>query len=290
MNELNIKITYGIHILLNMHHILISILENRKDLTNINIDIDLDQLSKNRNDIDENYLEKYLILLKEILNIKNVNLTLNKNYEYIDLFSNYYPILDINKIFIRKNNYFTKYQINNINISKSYICINTKIVNSSKYYIDTKDSNYNFIEKYKIIKEDLYKILNNNNYNIILLGEKNIPNCNEYNYHSDNFGNYIMYDDFINNLNNVIDETYNDSKDGYDLDNWKKTCYYLAHSKLNIFIGNGGGIHLYSNFENTIQLGVKDRLLEWIIPENLETNLYSTIDCKNFINKIELIL
>ena len=99
-----------------------------------------------------------------------------------------------------------------------------------------------------------------------------------------------MYNDFINNLNNIVDETYNDSKDGYYLDNWKKTCYYLTHSKLNIFIGNGGGIHLYSNFENTVQFGVTDRLLEWILPENMETKLYSSIDCNDFINKIKLII
>jgi hypothetical protein len=68
---------------------------------------------------------------------------------------------------------------------------------------------------------------------------------------------------------------------------WKKTCYYLTHSKLNIFIGNGGGIHLYSCFENTIQLGVTDRLLRWIPKENIETNFFNTIDTKDFLIHIE---
>jgi hypothetical protein len=288
MEIINIKISYGIHILLNMYHIIKSILliNNNKQ---INIELDVDTLKINRNDIDEKYFEKYLILAKEILNIENVNITLNKKYQYVDWITNFCEILETNKIYILKNNYFTKYNIN-INIQKPYICINTKIVNSSKYFNNDKNPTYNFIEKYNIIKNELFYILNNSQYNIVLLGERNIPNCNEYNFHMNNFGNYIMYNDFINNLNNIIDETYNDTKDGYDLDNWKKTCYYLTHSKLNIYIGNGGGIHLYSNFENTVQFGVTDRLLEWILPENMETKLYSTIDCNDFINKIKLII
>lgn len=285
MEVINIKISYGIHILLNMHHIIKSILN--KYNKQINIDLDIDQLKINRNDIDEKYFLKYLILAKEILNIENVNITLNKKYQYVDWITNFCEILENKEIYILKNNYFTKYNIN-INIQEPYICINTKIVNSSKYFNSDKNPTYNFIEKYNIIKNELFNILNNSNYNIVLLGEKNIPDCNEYNFHTNNFGNYIMYNDFINNLNNIIDETYNDSKDGYDLDNWKKTCYYLTHSKLNIYIGNGGGIHLYSNFENTVQFGVTDRLLEWILPKNMETKLYSTIDCNDFIKKIKL--
>jgi hypothetical protein len=288
MNEINIKITYGIHILLDMHHILKSILNNYS--SKINIELDIENLKKNRDDIDEKYLEKYLILAREILNIENVNITLNKNYKYVDFITSFCEILDTDKIYIKKNNYFTQYKLYNINILKPYICINTKIVNSSKYFNHNKNSTYNFIEKYNIIKNELFNVFNNLNYNIVILGERKIPNCNEYNFHLDNFGNYIMYNDFINNLNNIIDESYDDSKDGYDLDNWKKTCYYLKNSNLNIYIGNGGGIHLYSNFENTIHFGVKDRLLEWIKPENMETNLYSTIDSEDFINKIKLMI
>ena len=286
MNEINIKICYGIHIFLNMHHILLNILENNSNLI-INIDINIQKLKNGRNDINDFYYESYLVLVKEILNIKNVNLTLDKNYEYTDWITDGCQILDSNKIYIRKNNYFTKYLLNNINISKPYICINTKIVNSSKYFNNNYNPNYNFIEKYNIIKNVLFNILNKTDYNIVLLGEKNIPDCNDYNLHRDNFGNYIMYNDFINNLNNTIDETYNDSKDGYILDNWKKTCYYLTHSKFNIFIGNGGGIHLYSCFNNCIQFGVTDRLLEWIPEKNIETNFYNTIDIDNFLNNIK---
>jgi len=288
LNVINIKISYGIHILLDMHHILKSMLNN--NISKINIDLDIESLKKNRNDIDEQYFSKYLILAKEILNIENINITLYENYKYVDWITHSCEILDTNKIYIKKNNYFTQYKLYNINIIKPYICINTKIVNSSKYFNNDYNPKYNFIEKYHIIKNDLFNILNKLNYNIIILGEKKIPNCNEYNFHMNNFGNYIMYNDFINNLNNIFDETYNDSKDGYDLDNWKKTCYYLNNSNLNIYIGNGGGIHLYSNFQNTIQFGVTDRLLEWIKPENMETNLYSTIDSEDFINKIKLMI
>ena len=51
MNKIiNIKITYGIHILLNMHHIITSIL-SKHNKTIFNIEIDLETLKQNRNDI-----------------------------------------------------------------------------------------------------------------------------------------------------------------------------------------------------------------------------------------------
>jgi len=241
----------------------------------------------------EHYLDIYKNLIKEIFNNENINLFYDKNYEYKDWVTFECPIFNKENIFIKKNNYFNLYKLDNIKLDnikldKKYICINTKIVNSSFYFNNNKDFDYNFINKYLIIKEKLFNILNNSDYQIILLGEKNIPDCNEYNYHRDNFGNYIMYNDFITNLKNYKDETYNDSKDGYDLDNWKKTCYYLTHSQFNIFIGNGGGIHLYSCFNNCIQLGVTDRLLYWITKENIETNFFNTINYELFLDKISL--
>lgn len=287
MKQVNIKISYGIHIILNMYHILISILSKNKDLI-FNISIDIDKLKENRNDIDEFYLDKFKILVKEILKINNVNIYFYENYNFIDWVTfGDSPYIKNEEIKILKDNIFTKYKIKNIDISKPYICINTKIVNSSKYFNSDKDENYNFIKKYNTIKMDLFKILNNSNYNIVLLGEKNIPECKEYNFHRDNFGNYIMYNDFKNNLNNIIDESYNNSADGYNLNNWKKTCYYLTHSKFNIFIGNGGGIHLYSCFKNCIQLGVTDRLLRWISKDNIETNFFNTIYTEEFLIHIE---
>lgn len=287
MKQVNIKISYGIHIILNMYHILNSLKSINNELI-FNISIDMDKLREGRNDIDEFYLDKFKILIKEILKIDNINVNFYENYNFIDWYTHgNCPYIKNEEIKILKNNIFTQYKIENIDILKPYICINTKIVNSSIFFNNNKDEKYNFINKYHLCKNDLFKILNNSNYNIVLLGEKNIPCCKEYNFHRDNFGNYIMYNDFKNNLNNIIDETYDNSTDGFDLNNWKKTCYYLTHSKFNIFIGNGGGIHLYSCFQNCIQLGVTDRLLRWIPKDNIETNFFDTIDTNDFLINIE---
>jgi hypothetical protein len=282
----NIKITYGIHILLNMHHIITSILFYNNNII-FNIEIDFETLKKNRNDIDNHYLDLYINLIKEILNIKNVNLVFNANFGYQDWITLDCPVFDKKNIVIKRNNYFNLYKLENIILPDKYICINTKIVNSSLEFNGDKNFEYDFINKYLIIKEKLFEILNNSNYDIVLLGEKNIPDCNEYNFHRDNYGNYIMYNDFINNLKKYKDEIYNDSKDGYNLDNWKKTCYYLSNSQFNIFIGNGGGVHLYSCFKNCIQFGVTDRLLTWIPKNNIETNFFNTNDSELFLNKIK---
>lgn len=286
MKQVNIKITYGIHIILNMYHILLSILSKNNDLI-FNISINMDKLKEDRNDIDEFYLDKFKILVNEILKINNVYIHFNENYNLTDWATNgNCPYIKNEEISILKDNIFTKYKIKNIDISKPYICINTKITNSSRFFNSNKNEEYNFIYKYHLCKNNLFKILNNSNYNIVLLGEKNISDCKEYNFHKDNFINYIMYNDFKNNLNNIIDETYDNSADSYDINSWKKTCYYLTHSKFNVFIGNGGGIHLYSCFKNCIQLGVTDKLLTWIPKDNIETDFFNTIDVKTFLNKI----
>jgi hypothetical protein len=286
MKQVNIKISYGIHIILIMYHILTSIVSKNNDLI-FYISIDIDKLREGRNDLGEIYLDKFKMLVNEILKINNVYIHFNENYNLTDWVTfGDSPYIKNEEIKILKDNIFTKYKIENIDISKPYICINTKIVNSSRFFNTNKNEEYNFINKYHLCKNDLFKILNNSNYNIVLLGEKNIPDCKDYNFHRDNFGNYIMYNDF-KNLNNIIDETYDNSADGYDLNNWKKTCYYLTHSKFNIFIGNGGGIHLYSCFQNCIQLGVTDRLLKWIPRDNIETNFFDTIDTEDFLIHIE---
>ena len=100
-NTFNIKITYGIHILLNMHHIITSIL-SKHNKTIFNIEIDLETLKQNRNDISEHYLDIYKNLIKEIFNNENINLFYDKNYEYKDWVTFEFPIFNKENIFIKK--------------------------------------------------------------------------------------------------------------------------------------------------------------------------------------------
>jgi hypothetical protein len=281
---MNIKTTYGVHILLNFYHILSSIRETNEEP--INLQIDFDSFRNNRNDVNSNYSNKYKELIHEILKIDNLNINYGNDYPFVDWSNGHMPF-DKDFIKLKSDNHFTKYFLPEIDISKPFICVNTKIVNSSIEFNSSKNPDYNFIDKYNNIKDDFFKILNDSNLNVVILGEKNIPDCNEYNFHRDNFGNFIMYDDFKKNIKNLIDETYEDSKDGYDLYNWKKTCYYLTHSKMNIFIGNGGGVHLYSNFKNTLQFGVKDRLLSWVNEDLIETGFMSVNNNNEFLNTIK---
>lgn len=291
MKVIKFKITYGIHILLNLYNILLTISNDIE----INMCINIKELKQNRNDVCGNYLNNYFLLVNEIFSsLKNVKITnndINKHAEYSNIPYNKDWIDKIlNKkwenVVIKNNNHFTKYNCNS-NIANNYICINTKIVNSSEKFNKSKNPNYDFIKKYNLIKEKLFEVINNLNYKVVVLGERYIPDCNEYNFHKNNYGNYLMYDDLKKNICKLVDETYEDSKDGYEIFNWKKTCYYLTHSKFNIYIGNGGGIHLYSLFSNCVQLGVSDRLLSWIPKENIETNYFDTIDTDIFINKIK---
>ena len=290
--EYNLKITNGIHIIIDYYHLFKSLVSLNKNVR-INITIDYDTFLKNRNDVCTQYLKMYNSLVREIFCELQDNITFYDNYTNSNInfqLWNYSAddlLIEKNFVCIHANNFFKKYTIENIKVNYNYICINTKIVNSSQYYNNSFDKKYNFIEKYKSIKNALFSIINNSGISVILLGERNIPECNEYRPHNEIYGTYIMVDDFKKNINNLCDETYNDSKDSYNIDLFKKSCYYLTHSKMNIFIGNGGGIHLYSNFLNTIQLGVKDRLLDWIDPINFETNMISAVDTDMFIDTVQ---
>jgi hypothetical protein len=161
-------------------------------------------------------------------------------------------------------------------ISTRYIVINTKLV-------PTHFGDFSWvIPEYNTLKSELYNILNRSKLPVVILGERNVSVCNEYSLHQI----YNMYSEHTENIENAIDESYDDSKDGYKLENFTKTCNYLTNSILNIFIGNGGGIHLYCSFRNTVQFGVFDRLLEHIPIKNIKTRPQTTNTPSIFLKNI----
>lgn len=162
-------------------------------------------------------------------------------------------------------------------LGEKYVTINTKLT-------PTITGDYSYLTPtYHRIKSQLYDILNSSNFPVVILGERAVGDCFEYKVLHDNFE---MYTEHIKNLKNVVDVTYSESKKGYDIEEFSKTCNYLNNSVLNIFIGNGGGIHLYCSFPNTCQLGVFDRLLENIPLENIKTNPITTKSGEEFISNV----
>ena len=292
----NLILANGLHMTL-MYFNIFKTLRERGYSDTINVSPDYEALFKNRNDIDEYYLEKYHYLLDKIFsNVENVNL-IKSNKMINGVFANFTSLLSYDTIKIYNNNFieFAKeyYSQNNIENKKKFIVLNTKIVNCSNLYWEYKSSGNSKVDEMDCIlnwnkfKIKLYEILNSYDIEVVLIGERSIPDCNEYNWHRDNSGNYVMYNDHISNLKNFRDETYIDSKDSYDFELFKKTCYYLDNSIMNIFIGNGGGVHLYSQFKNLYQFGEFDRLLEYLPSQNILTNPQKTLNPNNFLEIIK---
>jgi len=296
----NLILTNGLHMIL-MYFNIFKTLRERGDLDTINVSPDYKALFQNRNDIDEYYLEKYHHLLDMIFSkVENVNLIKsNKIINKDDLESgvDFASLLSYDLIKIYNNNfieYSEEYASqNHIENNKKFIVINTKIVNCSSLYWKYKSTKNNAADEIDCIlhwnkfKNKMYEILNSCDIEIVLIGERNIPDCNEYNFHRDNIGNYVMYNDHISNLKKFRDETYYDSKDSYDFELFKKTCYYLNNSIMNIYVGNGGGVHLYSQFKNLYQFGEFDRLLEYLPSQNILTNPQRTLNPDNFLEMIK---
>ncbi len=253
------------------------------ELTIYHISPNQKSLTDYRDDLTLSYKEKYMNLLKSIFGtLDNVVFSdNNKNNKILE----FNKILPLSHCKIHKDNFSHLTNGKIFTHEKKFLVLNTKIVNSSILFNQNKSDEYNYIYLFNKFKNEFYSIINDSNLQVVIIGEREIPKCKEYDYHKDNFGNYNMYYDHINNLKNFIDESYEDSKDGYDYDLFVKTCYFLQNSVCNIFIGNGGGIHLYSQFENTIQFGLFDRLLELIPKENIETGVIGNIiDYKKFLD------
>jgi hypothetical protein len=158
-----------------------------------------------------------------------------------------------------------------------YICINTKI--AVMFDGDFRCT----LTMFHAHKARLYEILNAAGLPVVILGERKKADCVEYGLQPME----SVYENHVANLARYVDETYSESKDGHSVPLLQKTCTYLNHSVLNVFLGNGGGIHLYASFPNTVQLGVLDRLLKYTAPENLTTRPFSTLDPELFLAEIE---
>lgn len=160
---------------------------------------------------------------------------------------------------------------------RPYVVLNTKLLPTRR-----EDSAMPYpTDVWHAAKARLYALLNAYDIDVLLLGERTPSKCSEYDLHSV----YTMYPEHVANLQRIVDKTYEDSKDG--LATFGETCAYLDNSVANLFIGNGGGMHLYGAFPNTIQLGELDRLLYDVPEERRDTHPVSTSDVEMFLTTVE---
>jgi hypothetical protein len=148
----------------------------------------------------------------------------------------------------------------------------------------TKVRDYNR-SNYELFSKELFKILNNLNTKIILLGEKNVHYYGEYSFHGKDVI-YSLYDDYIKNIQNekILDLT----KDDYVADNINvesiiNDLTLISNSKKIIMIG-GGGFWCTSLFtDKLISLNNEETIRKF--NHELNHQIFESVD--DFLKKIQ---
>ncbi len=236
-NFFKLNIYFGLSIILKYYYIFEQLINNNI-FDKIFVSIDYNILKHYREDSNLDYFKNYIKFIKHIN--QHDRIIIEDNY------NNLYKLIDV----VSLSNMFNipvKFKIytsliNNQPVcSFDYVTISTKLLNIK----------YELYQQYKNI---LFSKLNNIGYKVLLLGERNITNCNEHQIHNV----YSIYDDLIKNLNNYQDFTIDNNNNNNDLEPFLKSATILNKSKLNIYMSNGGISEILGYVSNNI-LGLTDK-------------------------------
>lgn len=271
--EKKVLIPHGMHMAIQMFHLLNTTDAYRNAITALCLDRDL--LLSYRNDMTDDNIRQYETFLQHLFAPLNcrVESCLSPTYTKAQYMS--YEMIHPGpetRITPLRSLVDPSVELP----STPYLVLNTKFVPTAFLEDDQRMT----IEALKAVKTTLYSVLNEIGIPVVLLGERAFDVCNEYMLHDIQ----MLYEDHKANLHKVIDKTYETSKGGIEC--LGETCAYLNSSVANLFLGNGGGIHLYASFPNTIQLGVFDRLLEKLPATAIETNPFHTLDSNVFLKQV----
>jgi len=256
MTELFVKINFGIAIFLCINQTFNDML-NDNIYSTIHVTLDDEIFDKCRQSYGEVFKKKMYDIMKIIFINKNI-----KIYDYEADKTN----INFIRMCVGPNENSYKYKINNslVNFaySKKNVSVPEKFITITTKIMDFNGTITNFDENNK---RTFYNILNSIKLPKVIIGEKHIEFCDEYNI----LKPYSIYNDLIENLNNYLDFTINSSVNNNDINELCNTIYILNKSKLNLYFTSSGAPTIGLNCSNNI-LGV--------------SQLYS-IDKNNFINE-----
>ncbi len=272
MKILNLKTYFGVEHIVKNDNVLKYIINNNDDIDLVNISI-CEKVFKNaRATYSDEFFDKYYDIMNFVFNDERIKTTKDQSY----------VLADANQI-AKLYGYEIKYSINKNLIDQSisqsiflpdeFITISTKVWNLPEIHM-----NYGIYEKNK---HRLINILKKYKGKVILLGEKVIKSCNEY----DLFNTFSIYNDMIL-LPNCIDFTINDSGNNNDLYELKRTFLLMSKSRLNIMLTTSGirTTSLYLS-ENILGFTYEDENhCYYIKKSSLNHNNISNI---NFVNNID---
>lgn len=262
--SLNLSIGFGISIILHYNNVFEQLLKNNI-VQEINVSMNKAEFLQLRTSYSDDFFYKYYDIMNFVF--KNPAIKIHK-----DLYFDFIVIYDLLNMYNLKINYKINHNllINNIYINHPYITISTKILGLP-----------NFIQYYQTNKSLFYSILNKSKLPIIILGERKISTCKEYDYHMTN----SIYDDIKIYCNNIIDYSIEASINNNDLNDLLKTFDILHQSSLNIYMTQGGLAHMIHYLSNKI-VAISYEKQEWFEYDKIVPDIFT--DINKFLEKLEL--
>jgi hypothetical protein len=155
----------------------------------------------------------------------------------------------------------------------NFIVINTKVITGKDIGIQDM-----WVSS---VKDRLFALLNEYEYKVILIGEKNYSDCYEYALHN----TFSIYDDIIKgDLKNLVDLTVADTISLYEEQVIIRNLNYLSKSIFNIHIGEGGGIKIFGHANNMLAFTNSPvELLEYMNTDNFTEYSFNPDE---FLNKV----
>ena len=145
----------------------------------------------------------------------------------------------------------------------NYVVMNTKCMSGVDYDLH---------ESWNVIKDEMFKVFNDNNITVKIIGERKYNDCSELSLH----GAFSIYQDIIDGgIKNLEDLTKKDSLSLYNVQAVVENMTILKRSFFNIHIGEGGGQSVYAHMNDVLSLTRKS-----ISPEN--NKMFSYIKNPNF--------
>lgn len=218
MNILKLNIYFGISIVMKYNAIFINLLKGGH-VDEIHVSLAMDVLKLYRDTYSETYCYNFYKIMNYIFTDSRIKVFYNEQF----------PVLNIVDLIKKYNTSFTYSILPQINALQpilpfEYITISTKVMNALSY------------SEYQMIKPMLYSILSDLTLPIILLGEKKVIHCHEYEIHS----TYSIYEDLKIHLPNAIDRTVASTESTTELLPLLESLSILNKSKLNIFMTCSG--------------------------------------------------
>jgi hypothetical protein len=265
MKELNLNLMFGIEIFLKYLSIFEQILE-KGYVDVVNCSLSKEAVVSFRGEYGDEFYESYYDLMRFFFKGLNINIVDNQEYPTYGVFDlqNMYGVRMDFKI---REDFIKEYDLG---LPEKYITVSTKSMNSLP------------IDMWNNIKEIFIQLLNEKECPIILLGERKIKQCKEYDIHSA----FTIYDDLINGLYNYIDKTIEDTTKANDIEDMQKTFFILNKSSLNIYLSDGGIKTIaLSCSQNVYGLGLTIYDQESLKHEDI-TNILQTRDLDVFLHRI----